>query len=292
VRLCLAFLAFAGSLYGPASVVFELSNPAIRESSGLAASRRNPGIFWTHNDSGNSPHIYAFDRSGRDRGAFRITGADNIDWEDIALGPGPEKDTSYLYIGEIGGNKRIAGDVIVYRVKEPSPRNGGEYETEPAAAIRLRYPDRPHDAEALLVHPHSGDLYIITKAVGSDTETWVFKATAPHTTETRTLQKVARLRIPGESRFHLILGLVTGGAISPDGRRVAICDYYRAYEAVLPPGRSFDQIWTQPWTLIELAKRRQGESICYRHDGLALLATSEGVPCPVQEVVHSRKVGP
>jgi hypothetical protein len=285
VRFPIALLALAASPYGPARVLVELQNPAIRESSGMAASRRYPGVFWTHNDSGDVARVFAFDREGRDRGVFHVRGAANIDWEDMAIGPGPEKGAWYLYVAEIGGNKRVAAEVLVYRVKEPAPRPGVQ-QTEAAFAIRLRYPDGPHDAEALLVHPVSGDLYIITKATVKDADTWVFKAAAPHTEKTRTLEKIARLRLPGESPLHLILGLVTGGDISPDGRRAAICDYHRAYEAELPSGRPFDDIWTQAWTPIELAPRRQGESLCYRHDGKALLATSEGAPCRLQETVR------
>jgi hypothetical protein len=283
------FVALAAAtplLYEPAGTPVLLNNPAIHESSGIAASRRHPGVYWTHNDSGDTARIFAFDSEGRDRGTFRVTGASNIDWEDIAIGPGPERGAWYVYIGEIGGNKRTAAEVVVYRIEEPEPRDAAIYDTKPAAQFRLRYPDRPHDAEALLVHPTTGDLYIITKAVGTDRETQVFKAAAPLRADVTTLERAGQLRIPGESAFHLILGLVTGGDISPDGRRVAICDYFRAYEAELPAGRTFDEIWTQTWTPIELAPRRQGEAICYRHDGRALLATSEGSPCLVQELVR------
>ena len=71
--------------------------------------------------------------------------------------------------------------------------------------------------------------------------------------------------------------------VSPSGNRVALCDYFRSYEATLPAGHAFDDIWTQEWKPVELAPRRQGEAICYRADGRALLATSEGVPAPLQE---------
>jgi hypothetical protein len=68
---------------------------------------------------------------------------------------------------------------------------------------------------------------------------------------------------------------------------VVLCDYFRAHEAVLPEGRSFDDIWRQEWKPVELAPRIQGEAICYRHDGRALLATSESAPCPLQEAEQS-----
>lgn len=270
--------------YGPARIIAELQNTAIRESSGIAASRRWPGVFWTHNDSGDTARVFAFDRHGRDRGAFEVPGATNVDWEDMAIGPGPRPGAWYLYIGETGGNKRNAVDIVIYRVAEPAPRDGGTGQTEHAFPIRLRYPDHQHDAEAVLVHPRTGDIYVVTKAFAADPETIVFKAAAPHTREERTLQRIAAIPFANQSAFTLMLGRVTGGDVSPDGHRVALCDYFRAYEATLPAGRRFDEIWTQEWKPVELAPRRQGEAICYRADGRALLGTSEGVPAPLQEV--------
>jgi hypothetical protein len=267
-------------------VIAHLANREVKESSGIAASRRYAGVFWTHNDSGDTARIFAFDREGRDRGTYHIPGATNIDWEDIAIGPGPRSAPWYLYIGETGGNKREAREVVVYRVAEPAPRDGGTGTAGSAFPIRLRYPDRAHDAEALLVHPATADIYIVTKAFGTDRETLVFKAPAPHTAGPRTLERIASLRFPHESAITLAVGRVTGGDIAPGGRRVVVCDYFRAYEAELPRGRPFDEVWNQTWAPVELAPRRQGEAICYRSDGRALLATSEGTPCPLQETVR------
>ena len=55
-------------LYGPATQLAVLKDKSIKESSGIAASRNHPDIYWTHNDSGDGPFIYAFDiRGNRDR---------------------------------------------------------------------------------------------------------------------------------------------------------------------------------------------------------------------------------
>src|SRR2546427_1152391 len=61
----------------------------LTESSGVVASRAHPGILWTHNDSGDGPYLYATDLHGTDRGVVKVTGARNVDWEDIARGPCP-----------------------------------------------------------------------------------------------------------------------------------------------------------------------------------------------------------
>src|SRR5437764_643295 len=58
----------------PATAVLlaRLESREVTESSGIVASRRNPGLFWTHNDSGDGPFVYAFDRAGRARGVWRV----------------------------------------------------------------------------------------------------------------------------------------------------------------------------------------------------------------------------
>src|SRR5262245_52674772 len=105
--------------YGAPVHLVNLENQDIKESSGIAASRRNADIFWTHNDSGDGPFIYAFDRQGKHRGVWRVAGAKAIDWEDMAVGPGPRRGQSYLYLGDIGDNSRKRDQITVYRVAEP-----------------------------------------------------------------------------------------------------------------------------------------------------------------------------
>jgi len=77
---------------------------AISEASGIAASRSNPDVLWTHNDGGDSPRLFAFNTQGKHLGVYSIAGVSNRDWEDMAIGPGPIDGQQYLYIGEIGDN--------------------------------------------------------------------------------------------------------------------------------------------------------------------------------------------
>jgi hypothetical protein len=268
-----------------------LADRAVRESSGVVASRRDAGLFWTHNDSGDGPLVYAFDRAGRARGTFRVDGAQARDWEDIAAGPGPERGQTYLYAGDIGDNGREREFIVVYRFAEPqvAPQVGPDpagprpRATAPAEAIRLKYPDGAHNAEALLVHPLTGDLYVVTKAAQS---AGVYKLAAPFAAgEVQTLAHVATLKGPD-----FFGALVTGGDISPDGTRVALCDYAQGYELAPPAGaKGFDEVWTQKPAAVPLGLRMQGEAVCYRHDGAALLATSEKLPTPLIEVVLPKR---
>ena len=276
-------------VYGPPTTITTIKEKSITESSGLAASRSTPGAYWTHNDSGDGPFIYAFDTRGDSLGIFRVTGAQARDWEDMAAGPGPEANKSYLYLGDIGDNNEARDEVVVYRVPEPAltaatrkltkVRPGS---TEPAEAIRLKYPDGKHDAEALLVHPTTGNIYIVNKVPIANPV--VYEATAPFTAgKLVTLRRIGEIRVPS-----IFGGVVTGGSISPDGRRVALCDYFQGYEIVLPAGsRDFNDIWKQKMIGFDLGKRKQGESITYRLDGKAFLSTSEGKQSPLIQVLRN-----
>ena len=273
-------------LYGTPTQLAVLKDSSVSESSGLAASRSVPGLYWTHNDSGDGPFIYAFDTRGVGKGVWRVAGASASDWEDIAAGPGPVSGKNYLYIGDIGDNQAKRTEITVYRVPEPvlSTENvvkGKNFLTEPADAIRLSYPDGAHDAETLLVHPVTGNVYIVTKIPFA--QPGVYEAVAPlKPGSTIALARIGTLEVPS-----LLGGIITGGAISPDGKRVAFCDYLQGYEAVLANTKSsFDEIWKRPLITISLGSRKQGEAITYRLDGRALLATSEGSPMPLLQVVR------
>jgi hypothetical protein len=171
----------AVSPYSPPRVIGRVASDEIRESSGLAASRCQPGVFWTHNDSGDGPFIFAFGQAGEALGTWRVTGADNKDWEDIDA----VKDASgtcYLYIGEIGNNEGKREHTIVYRIKEPAAgqktsasTRKDPLATEPAEAIKFEYPDMRHDAETLLVHPASGDIYVLSKRVSGASAVYKLK---------------------------------------------------------------------------------------------------------------------
>lgn len=273
-------------VYGPPVRVGVISHKEISESSGIVSSRSTPGVYWTHNDSRGGPFLYALDQQGAHKGAWRVTGASSRDWEDIAVGPGPVQGASYLYIGDIGDNRGTRTEIIVYRVPEPlvtpadaSSSKANPISTSDAEIIRLRYPDGNYDSESLLVHPRSGSIYVVTKIPLGDP--LVYEAKAPFSIgKTTTMVRVGVLSMPG-----FFGGLVTGGDISPDGFRVALCDYNQGYELVLTDAKiPFNQIWKQPLVATDLGARKQGEAIGYRLDGRALLATSEGKRSPLLQV--------
>jgi hypothetical protein len=144
-------------------------SPAINESSGLAASRRFPGLYWTHNDSGDTAVIFAVDGQGRLVGKpVRLLGATNVDWEDIAA-----DGAGNLWIGDFGNNLNSRTDLCLYVLPEPDPKV--EEKVRVTKRIAIRFPDQSlfppprweYDAEALFIA--FGKPYVLTKHRGSST---------------------------------------------------------------------------------------------------------------------------
>lgn len=139
-----------------------IANPALTELSGLVRSRAQRDVLWAHNDSGDSARLFTVGLDGADRGVVNVTGVVAVDWEDIALGPGPDGRDD-LFVGDIGDNEAARTEVTVYRIPEPAAPGPGATTAATGDRLILRYPDGPHDAEALLVDARNGDLVVITK---------------------------------------------------------------------------------------------------------------------------------
>ena len=275
----------AASNFGPPVVIGTIKSPDITESSGIAASRCQSGVLWTHNDSGDDAFIFAINFKGDSLGTWKIPNAQNIDWEDIAT----YKDKSgkcFIYIGEIGDNRARRAEHAVYRVAEPTVTPAAAVSTrqapittENASVIRFGYPERNSDAETLMVNPKNGDIYIVTKRVSGPASVFRLRPEFDRG-ETVKAEKVAELSVPAIPN-----GFLTGGEISSDGRRMIICDYTRGYEYTLPDtAMNFDDIWKQSPELVNLGKREVGEAVCYSVDGTSIFATSEGKNPSIIEV--------
>ncbi len=275
------------SAYLEPRIIGTIASSDVNESSGLAASKCQPDVFWTHNDSGSGPVIYAFNSKGVHLGAWTVPGALNKDWEDMAAFK-DKNGQCYVYIGEIGNNERSKGEFRIYRVKEPTISPAGAssnkkkpLETEEADWMKWSYADTQQDAETLLVHPETGEIYILTKTLTG--AAGVYKLDPDFASgKTSTAKRIADFSTTGIPN-----GLVTGGSISPDGKYVIICDYFSGYELTLPgSSRDFDEIWKQKPTVVNLGERKQGEAVSYSSDGNSIFATSEKKNSPIIEVLR------
>ena len=234
-----------------------------RETSGLARGMRDPGVFWTHNDSGDDPVLYAIGEGGRLAGSVAIGGAEARDWEDIEAAPCPGSGEPCLYIADTGDNDAERDRITLYIVPEPAPDAG----SVAASALHLRYPEGPRDAEGLFII--DGRIHLVTK--GREGPIRLFRvpegATAGSTAMLEPVAEVAPR--PGTSA-----GYVTAATATPDGRWVAIRTYRELL--VLEAGPLLAGTPGEPrrFDLAPLSEV-QGESVVMDDEGGVWL-TSEG----------------
>jgi len=263
------------------------------EASGLASSRADENFLWAHNDSGDTARAFAIDRQGNHHGTYTLAGADAIDWEDMAVGPGPEDGVSYLYLADIGDNAMQREQVIVYRVPEPEVPTRADTPSDDSPldqveTLTLVYPDRPHDAETLLVDPETGDLLIVTKELAGGPSS-VFQTSGTLEDGSATQLElvieidfpsfVSSVEVPDDAPpiVRAVPNLPTGGDVSPDGGLVIV----RTYGSVWVWAHSDEA--TPLWTVFAAAPceapsaiEEQGETIAFDADGRGYTTVSEG----------------
>jgi hypothetical protein len=149
--------------------------------------------------------------------------------------------------------------------------------TDAPQIFSFTYPDATRNAETLIVHPKTADIYLVTKTKTGPAEVHKLKAPAFGSANAYKTEKLGELILPGNR-----VGLVTGGSMSPDGKRVMLCDKDAGYEYVLPDGvADADAIWKQTPVVVDLGDRKQGEGVSYGPDGYTLYASSERKNTPL-----------
>jgi hypothetical protein len=291
----------------------DLKDERIDESSGLGASRRYPGYFWTHNDSGDSERLFLVSRDGDTAGVVTLPKATNLDWEDMAVAGTAE--SSWVYVADIGDNLSGRPAIAVYRFREPEFSNiSGQTSgalpipngtTAPvlnaptalnkdapqqevaSEQITLFYPDGPHDAETLLATP-DGHLLLVTK---NQRGSAVYVTPKPFANgERQTLKKRGPLQFDAVSLFSRLL---TGGDLSPDGTRLVLRTYTHAHEWQLTAPYSVDdKWWIRKAATFVLPSTRQGESVAYALDNRTIVTTSEKTPAPLWQITSDGALGP
>ena len=249
-------------------------NESLRESSGVAVSRSQPGVLWTHNDSGDKARIYATNLQGEDLGRFRVRGADADDWEDIALGPCPEDSTGHacLFIADTGNNDGRRRRGVIYIVAEPIvsiDSSDSEPRTERAHELRVTYPDGRRDIEALAVTPN-GDILLVTK--GSRGRVLLYTIPANKTTEESVrITAVDTLPILPARRFG---NLVTAAAVSPSGRNLVVRTYTQLYFFELQVGGDWQLVTRPCWIGL---RQPQGEAVDFLDEESVVLTTESAL---------------
>ncbi len=274
----LSFLLLLGAEASQAQLSY--SNPvtlgtvdfgALRQASGVAASRNNLGVLWTHNDAGDGPRIFAIDTQGRLLGTYNLSGATQVDYEDIAIGPGPNPNVSYIYLGDIGDNNSSRSTITVYRIPEPavySKQAGkpGSFNLKGFQAITLSYADGAHNAETLIVDPISGDLFVGTKQA----DVCRFYQATKSQLDTGGPISLAFV-------CEVTFNTASGGSISPSGREIALRqeDFAQLWKRL--PGQSIADALTGPSISIPVVGRpneANGEAIGFDWGGYFTLSDS------------------
>jgi hypothetical protein len=253
----------------------QISGGQLKEISGLAASRQHPGLLWVHND-GKDERLFAVRTNGQIAAVFQLPRPVE-DLEDLALGPGGVAGTDYLYVGDIGDNAEERATIRIYRAPEPASRPGTSPKQPAALAgletLTLRYPDGPHDAEALLCDPWNGDLFVVTK---QKKRARVYRAPATAWAAPNNVL----LTWVGEVQF----AQVSAGDISPDGRRVLLRREDAAWEWTRVVGETMAATLAkapQPAAVIGPPGEPNGEAVAWAPDSRGYYTLSEGKRQPI-----------
>ncbi|RII11718.1 hypothetical protein DSC45_27795 [Streptomyces sp. YIM 130001] len=231
---------------------FTIEDSRITESSGLAASKAHPGVYWTHNDSDDGAYLYAVDsRTGKTVATVTMTGVGAPrDVEAVSMGP-----DGALYVGDIGDN--LGGTwphVWIYRFPEPKQLRD---QTVRATQYTVQYEGGARDAEALMVHPKTGRVYIADKKEDGG----------------GLYEGPSELSASGTNVFRRVADIdlwTTDGAFSPDGTKLVLRSYFSARWYAWKDGRPGKGGRT------DVPMQRQGESVTYAPDGRDLMFGSEG----------------
>jgi hypothetical protein len=262
--------------------VGQLLEPTLDEISGVVESSAQPGVFFVHNDSGDSPRFFAVDLSGRLLAIFTLESVPTlIDAEDIASGPGPGG-RRYLYLGDTGNNFASMGlgiprrKAVLYRIAEPEVPAGARGLERPieATPIVFTFPEGARDVEAFLIDPWSGDLFLISKQ--SDGQTQILTASAAELAAGG-----AQLRLAARLEFGRppLVGspMPTAASISPNGSRIVVRTYSSIFAFERGPGETVPSALRRAPRALSAPDERQGEAIALANQGSAFITISEGV---------------
>ena len=262
-----------------------LDHNVINEASGIEASDKYPGRLYHINDSGGGSFFYVTNFNGGQTKKIKIDGeaVKKSDFEDISIGKCFDK--SCLFVADIGDNKSTKTLVEIIVIEELD-----KYGTsvKPISRIRIQYPDQPHNAEGMAVHPN-GDIYIITKEENlRDYEAYpakIFKLQAPkwqeNGNEKHTLEYIGEIDFKTLNPSGTAYGqVVSSFDISPDGETFLVLTYEDAIEFNVDLSKQKIKPTAQlqkgkDYNLIELKSLPQQESIAYTPGGKSFFYNTE-----------------
>jgi len=269
----------------------ELDTKELPEASGLAGSINNPDLLWTHNDGGDKARLFLIDKQAHHIATIWFVNVTHRDWEDMAVGPGPEDGKNYIYAGDIGDNDSKHKYKFIYRVEEPIV-NGSESPDSTLVnvdCIKFQLPDGPRDSEAMMIDPLTRDIYIISKR---EQKVTLYKLPYPQsTTEALTAElAVSKLEFNqfdervfsknGEETltngYHSdFYNQIVSCDISHDGSEILIKSYSSVYYWKRENGESIAETIKKIPTRLPYVPEPQGEAIAFDVTGKGYYTLSE-----------------
>ncbi len=266
-------------------VLGTINDKRLTEISGLAVSSQNEGIIWVHNDSGNESEIYAVNKNGQVISVLRLKDKENYDWEDIAIGYGPEEGQEYIYISNTGDNFQSRKNYSIIRLKEPkidSEKTEQVFEINDYDTINFVYPDKSHDCEALFIDNKTKDLYLITKR---DSLANFYKLAYPQRTgkDINVAEFITQMRL-GESRTKKSTSRICGADLSRNGEHVLVKSYDTVYYYKIDT--SFKTKFADEPLYLHYVPEPQGEAIGFSPDNKYYYTISEVGPMNTTPVIY------
>jgi len=248
----------------------------IREPSGVTASPLHAGVFWVHGDSGTDNWLFAIDRDGKLLARLRVTGVNNVDWEDIT-----HDQQGNLWLGDIGNNDSSRRDLVVHRIPEPDPRSNVD-QVRVDRSVAFSYPEQTEfgnrladfDAESLFWW--DDQLWLLTKHRSDDfTHLYRFPSLDGEPVE---LERVASFdlgaSLQGGGRKPWT-GQATAAEVAPDGKHWALLSYDAAFVFELPPAGAGAELFAWQITRINFDQDQLGQAEALTWDGAGLLIINE-----------------
>lgn len=243
-----------------------IDNPMLTEVSGLASSIANPGMFWVNNDSGDEPRIYLIDSAANLVAIVRLEGAENRDWEEVAIGRGPDPNLNYVYIGEIGDNQAQYPTKHIYRILD-FKINQAEKVIDTLISevdhLEITLPDGQRDSEAFLVDPISNNLYLFSK-----------REEKINLYEINNWSK-GNLSIKAKFLLQLPFTQITAADISKDGSEILIKNYENVYYWKRDVSKPLISVFESSARVLPYAQEPQGEAIAFDIFGMGYFTVSE-----------------
>lgn len=262
--------------FDPGVVVGTMPN-AIDEASGMIQSHKYPDVFYTHNDSGGGPYVFAVHRDGTLIAKMRIrkangTNASNNDIEDISLGIDPVSGVPHVFVGNFGDNAQVRGTYDLHRFPEPNLNlNGSTTFNVTVETYRFQYPDGSHDCESLFIDPDTAEVYFLTKR---DAKSRIYSADWPMSTA-----GVNTLNYHGE----MTMNWLTAADINTCGEQIIARQHNALYYWERDPAtETIAQVLGTSPTLIPYEQNEsKGESICFDRVLGGYYTTTENAPADI-----------